>query len=219
VLKSREIHNTKHYNVDMDINTFLRVNGLSNTSSTDEIREALSAGRYSVEEIENFLTNPSNEFKRESTTLAPNILKVETNPQHSTEVIEIKITNKNSWGRIGRFHFFLGQILLIVVTALLLTIMFLTAMALGGPGTPKIFEYGIIGIILLLVALTVALAFSQIVKRLHDVGYPGWILLLNFIPYVYIVLTLFLLFKRGDQGINKYGAPSEHGFWRSLFSR
>ncbi len=203
----------------MDINTFLRVNGLSNTSSTDEIRDALSAGRYSAEEIENFLTNSSKEFKGESTPLTSNTSGAETNLQYSNTVTEIKITSKSSWGRIGRLHFFLGQILSIVVTALLLTVMFLTAMALGGPGTPKILEYGIIGIILLLVALTVALAFSQIVKRLHDVGYPGWILLLNFIPYVYIALTLFLLLKRGDQGINKYGAPSELGFWRALFSR
>jgi uncharacterized membrane protein YhaH (DUF805 family) len=50
----------------------------------------------------------------------------------------------------------------------------------------------------------VILAF-QVVKRLHDLGRPGshyWLLL---IPFYNFYLGLVLLFKKGDEGENKYG--------------
>jgi uncharacterized membrane protein YhaH (DUF805 family) len=44
------------------------------------------------------------------------------------------------------------------------------------------------------------------VKRLHDLDKSGWYCLLLFVPLVNILLGLMLLFKRGSQGANTYGA-------------
>lgn len=44
------------------------------------------------------------------------------------------------------------------------------------------------------------------VKRLHDLGRPGWHVLGLMIPLYNIYLGLVLLLKRGDHGRNSYGA-------------
>jgi len=52
------------------------------------------------------------------------------------------------------------------------------------------------------------------VKRLHDLGRPGWHLLGLMIPLYNIYLGLVLLLKPGDRGPNQYGrdpiAPHSH---------
>ncbi len=48
-------------------------------------------------------------------------------------------------------------------------------------------------------------------RRLHDFGWSGWnvlwIWLLEVIPYVAWLVTLFMFLKKGDPGINNYGSP------------
>jgi len=48
-------------------------------------------------------------------------------------------------------------------------------------------------------------------RRLHDFGWSGWnvlwIWLLEVIPYVVWLVTLFMFLKKGDPGENKYGLP------------
>jgi uncharacterized membrane protein YhaH (DUF805 family) len=44
------------------------------------------------------------------------------------------------------------------------------------------------------------------IKRVHDVGKPGILVVLLFIPVVSIVAFLFLCIFRGDPGPNPYGA-------------
>ncbi len=48
-------------------------------------------------------------------------------------------------------------------------------------------------------------AISITVKRLHDLGRPGWHFLLLGIPIYNLWLGLVLLFKRGTWGRNEYG--------------
>jgi uncharacterized membrane protein YhaH (DUF805 family) len=48
-------------------------------------------------------------------------------------------------------------------------------------------------------------SLSISVRRLHDLDYSGWFVLIAFIPIVNLILQLFLLFKRGNKDINKYG--------------
>ena len=45
----------------------------------------------------------------------------------------------------------------------------------------------------------------QAVKRLHDINRSGWYWLLFLIPLVNIFFGLYLLFKDGTHGQNKYG--------------
>jgi len=48
-------------------------------------------------------------------------------------------------------------------------------------------------------------------RRLHDFGWSGWnilwIGLIEIIPYVTWLVTLFMFLKKGDPGENKYGLP------------
>jgi uncharacterized membrane protein YhaH (DUF805 family) len=43
------------------------------------------------------------------------------------------------------------------------------------------------------------------VRRLHDVGKSGWMLLIVFIPFIGAIWLLVLYCTAGDQGDNKYG--------------
>ena len=53
-------------------------------------------------------------------------------------------------------------------------------------------------------------------RRLHDFGWSGWnvlwIWLLDIIPYVTWLITLFMFLKKGDPGENKYGLPVNYDF-------
>jgi len=44
-----------------------------------------------------------------------------------------------------------------------------------------------------------------VVRRLHDIGKPGWHYWLFFVPLYNIYLGLVLLFTPGEQGSNSYG--------------
>lgn len=64
---------------------------------------------------------------------------------------------------------------------------------------------------------TLVAGFAITVKRLHDLGRPGWHWLLLLIPLYNFYLTLVLLFRRGTFGANAYGpdpltAPERAGY-------
>ncbi|WP_397433337.1 DUF805 domain-containing protein [Pseudomonas chlororaphis] len=103
-------------------------------------------------------------------------------------------------GRIGRLRYLAWTLVLILLTTLVGG--FLTA-ALVGNGLQ------VTGMIFLGV---VALAFAYLnitisVQRLHDLGWSGWLWLLNLLPFVYAVFPLLLAVLPGNTGANRYGAP------------
>ena len=44
------------------------------------------------------------------------------------------------------------------------------------------------------------------VRRLHDVGKSGWMLLISLVPFG-IIYVIYLLAQKGDEDINQYGTP------------
>ncbi|WP_159295539.1 DUF805 domain-containing protein [Tenacibaculum maritimum] len=44
------------------------------------------------------------------------------------------------------------------------------------------------------------------IRRLHDIGKSGWLLLLAFIPLIGGIYLLILFVTNGDSGNNEYGA-------------
>jgi uncharacterized membrane protein YhaH (DUF805 family) len=54
-----------------------------------------------------------------------------------------------------------------------------------------------------LVVLLPSLAVS--VRRLHDTGKSGWMILINLIPLIGIIWILILMIKDSDPGDNEYG--------------
>jgi uncharacterized membrane protein YhaH (DUF805 family) len=66
--------------------------------------------------------------------------------------------------------------------------------------------YAIAQLIVLAIAFAGAvLSAFQVVKRLHDLGRPGWHYWLLLIPFYDIYLALVLLFAKGTTGTNPYG--------------
>lgn len=51
--------------------------------------------------------------------------------------------------------------------------------------------------------------FPLAIRRLHDLNASGWYVLLTFAPFGQF-LILWLMFKKGTEGRNKYGDPPEY---------
>lgn len=65
-----------------------------------------------------------------------------------------------------------------------------------------------------LVTLTIAIVFA--IRRCHDIDISGWWNLLVAIPLVNLVYTLFLMFKRGTDGPNRFGPPRTTPGWERV---
>lgn len=51
------------------------------------------------------------------------------------------------------------------------------------------------------------------VRRLHDIGKSGWMLLVGLIPVIGWIWLIVLYIKEGDHGVNQYGVnPKEEAF-------
>jgi uncharacterized membrane protein YhaH (DUF805 family) len=65
----------------------------------------------------------------------------------------------------------------------------------------------IITIILFTIAALFVIYMSAClwIRRCHDIGLSGWWAILGFIPYINLLMGLFLIFKKGQQRDNIYG--------------
>ena len=109
---------------------------------------------------------------------------------------ELKVLNLN--GRIGRVRY-LGwsmAMMLCSLPVLLLSV---------GLGTLS----NVLGMLLVILAV-LGMAVIGIcigVQRLHDIGWSGWLWLVNFVPVVGGIFSLLMLIIPGTQGANRYGPP------------
>lgn len=76
----------------------------------------------------------------------------------------------------------------------------------GGLYLIRLLESGTdVFIIVLIYAVIAWLSITTSIRRLHDLGKPGYYLFLTPVPFVGLALGLYLLFGRGNRGPNKYG--------------
>jgi uncharacterized membrane protein YhaH (DUF805 family) len=68
-------------------------------------------------------------------------------------------------------------------------------------------------LLIILSCISVLLAYISIfqyfplaVRRLHDLNASGWFVLISFMPFGQL-LILWLMFKKGTDGVNDYGEP------------
>jgi len=109
-------------------------------------------------------------------------------------------------GRLGRWPFFLGSMLLAVIEALVLYRVILS------DGTPSAEMWSLLfaatwaGTLWPMIALTA--------KRLHDINQPAYYAAAVFIPAISIVAFLALCFWPGTIGANRYASrtnvPEDH---------
>jgi uncharacterized membrane protein YhaH (DUF805 family) len=124
--------------------------------------------------------------------------------------------------RMGRLAFLLSIIYalapLIIVALLQLVIHFALASSNGVNTNPNALS-AIVNIISLLigivsVVLLIPIYISAYVRRLHDVNQSGLLTFLILVPFVNLLLFLYLLFAPGTQGANKYGNPvNSYNYW------
>jgi uncharacterized membrane protein YhaH (DUF805 family) len=101
-------------------------------------------------------------------------------------------------GRIGRLRYLAWTLVLMVailaVTGVCAAV--LTRSLVGG------------GLLIAIAAIGFFIVSVQIgVQRLHDVGWSGWLLLINLVPFVGSLFPILMMVIPGNAGANQYGAP------------
>ena len=109
-------------------------------------------------------------------------------------------------GRIGRLRYLAWTLALtvamLVAAGIISTVGF--AVATASP-TIAIIIGSLLGFAQFVALVVVSVQIG--VQRLHDLGWSGWLYLLNLVPLVNSVFPLLLLVLPGNTGANQYGAP------------
>ncbi|AZE63664.1 MULTISPECIES: DUF805 domain-containing protein [Pseudomonas fluorescens group] len=109
-------------------------------------------------------------------------------------------------GRIGRLRYLAWTLALtvamLVAAGIISTVGF--AVATASP-TIAIILGSLLGFALFVALVVVSVQIG--VQRLHDLGWSGWLYLLNLVPLVNSVFPILLLVLPGNAGANQYGAP------------
>jgi uncharacterized membrane protein YhaH (DUF805 family) len=102
-------------------------------------------------------------------------------------------------GRIGRVRY-LAWSLVLMVSALL------AAAVCAGIMSVSLIGGGLLAAVAVVAFIVVSIQIG--VKRLHDVGWSGWLLLLNLVPFVNSIFPILITVIPGNQGTNQYGPPA-----------
>lgn len=112
------------------------------------------------------------------------------------EYAELKVFSVD--GRIGRMRYLAWSMVLMFACIPAMGISLLLMQASQTLGT------------ILIIASCIALAFVMIVisaKRLHDLGWSAWLMLLNLVPVVNTIFSILILVMPGHPQANLYGPP------------
>lgn len=127
-------------------------------------------------------------------------------------------------GRVGRFYYFEGSIILMFIGVAIVLLFSKTGLIAGAftpSNSPDVIEA------LIYMFIVSPIYFFQVslsVRRLHDLDRSGWFYLISFIPYVNFIYGIYLLFFKGTPGVNRFGAPEPYtqttsAAWRVLWKK
>lgn len=109
-------------------------------------------------------------------------------------------------GRIGRLRFLAWTLVLSLVTLPIVGVFALIGLGLvSSDSTTGLIIGGIFAFFLFLAFVIVSILFT--VQRLHDIGWSGWLWLLNLVPFVGSFFPLVITVVPGNTGANRYGPP------------
>lgn len=116
-------------------------------------------------------------------------------------------------GRLSRWPYFTTSVLFCFLLGLFMILVSMT----GFTSNSSLIPYAGIGIVYI---VGIPFSFSLSIRRLHDLNWSGWFMLLSFVPIVNFFFALIVLFKKGTDGANRYGLPAERrGFFRTLLNQ
>jgi uncharacterized membrane protein YhaH (DUF805 family) len=109
-------------------------------------------------------------------------------------------------GRIGRLRFLAWTMALTLVTLAVGSVLAVFGLALiSTDSTAGLILGGMLVFILVVALAFVSIQFS--VQRLHDIGWSGWLWLLNLVPFVSTFFPFVIMVMPGNATANRYGAP------------
>lgn len=116
-------------------------------------------------------------------------------------------------GRSRRKEYWMFTLFIIIVYAILIIL----GGGLGSLANPDA-GMGLGGILLLaFVAATFIPALAVQVRRFHDQGKSGWMVLLGFIPLIGGIIVLVFMCMEGTKGANEYGPDPKGGADTGVF--
>lgn len=175
-----------------DAQTYL--DALSKTGIDVRI-EAEQPVEFSLAEVHPPATgNASTSSDSESPYSPPRAAVGETLPEFS----ELKVFSVQ--GRIGRLRFLAWTLVSLMAATSVAAVITLSLFS----GVHYVLG-GLVGFIALLAYLYVNITIT--VQRLHDLGWSGWLWLLNLVPMVGSVFPIVITVMPGNTGVNRYGAP------------
>lgn len=101
-------------------------------------------------------------------------------------------------GRIGRLRYLAWS--MVLVFAMLPVF----AVVAGAFALSEVLGF-LLGAVAVIALLVVSVQIG--VQRLHDIGWSGWLFLLNFVPFVGSVFPLLMMLIPGTAGANRYAPP------------
>ncbi len=104
-------------------------------------------------------------------------------------------------GRVGRWKFVIIWVVLFAPFYFIQLLATSSPSSLSGVGMFSPTYIILLGFLL----LTVVLQVFNVVKRLHDMDFPGFFAIALVVPILNFIVILFLLFRKGTTGPNKYG--------------
>lgn len=136
-----------------------------------------------------------------STPYAPPTANVaETLP----EFAELKLFGVE--GRIGRLRYLAWSLAMTFVAMIFAGIGGLAAYALGSDSSLLAIVGGLVAAVAFIAMIVVGIQIG--VKRLHDIGWSGWLLLVNLVPVLGSVFSIIMLVVPGSTGVNRFGPPA-----------
>lgn len=110
-------------------------------------------------------------------------------------------------GRIGRLRYLAWTMVLTLAMLPLVGLGFwlATAWLLVSDSIAALVVGGLLGAAVVLAFAFVSIQFN--VQRLHDLGWSGWLWLVNLVPFVGSIFPFILIIAPGNTGANQYGAP------------
>ncbi len=109
-------------------------------------------------------------------------------------------------GRMRRKDYWLSQVLICVIAFIFGFIMGASADGIGG----IIGSVVAVAIGILLIGLGIV-ALGMSVRRLHDIGKSGWLILLSLIPYIGSIILFVMFCMDSQRGANQWG-PNPKGY-------
>ena len=123
---------------------------------------------------------------------------------------------KATAGRARRKEFWMFFLFYILLIVFVIIVIFSVGTATFLLTTQNISAVGLIGFAVFFlfygtVLITASLLVTTGVRRMHDQGYTGWLVMLGIIPLIGWVAVVILLALPGTDGPNKYGPdPKTH---------